>query len=156
MNAHISQSPDNNRERVRHGTVSDAAEVARLLTQLGHATTTDGVQARWPEWAQEGNSALVIESESGSLLGICTLHSTRVLHRAKPVGRITALVVEEAERGKGIGRVLVAAAERELTNAGCGILEITSNARRTEAHAFYESLGYAKTSVRLFKNLELG
>jgi GNAT superfamily N-acetyltransferase len=154
MNAHTSTRSEDHERRVRHATSTDAAEIARLLTQLGHPASTDDVHTRWPEWAKEGNSALVAESEFGSLLGVCTLHSTRVLHRAKPVGRITALVVEEAERGRGIGRLLVAAAERELLRAGCGLLEITSNARRIEAHAFYESLGYEKTSVRLFKNLE--
>jgi GNAT superfamily N-acetyltransferase len=52
-----------------------------------------------------------------------------------------------------LGRALVAAAESELAARGCGLLEITSNSKRTDAHAFYESLGYERTSVRLAKTI---
>ena len=76
-----------------------------------------------------------------------------VLHRPMPVGRITALVVDDSARGQGLGRALVAAAEAALAGSGCGILEITSNMRFAEAHAFYEHLGYERTSVRFAKVL---
>ncbi|MCA9108197.1 MAG: GNAT family N-acetyltransferase, partial [Planctomycetales bacterium] len=74
-----------------------------------------------------------------------------VLHRPRPVGRITALYVMDAFRNGGIGRELVDAAENELTKCGCGIIEITSNFQLPKAHAFYEHLGYNQTSVRLAK-----
>lgn len=48
------------------------------------------------------------------LLGAITLHRMVVLHRAKPVGRITSLVVDPAARGRGLGRALVLAAEAAL------------------------------------------
>lgn len=138
---------------VRLATIDDAAEIGRLLTQLGHATTTDAVIDRWPAWEAAGNSALVASVHAGNLIGVCTLHQMRVLHRPKPLGRITALVIEENQRGKGIGRMLVAASEDLFVRAGCGLLEITSNMRRADAHAFYEALGYDKTSYRLVREI---
>lgn len=138
---------------VRVCTLRDAREVARLLTQLGHPATQAEVELRWPEWEEHGNSALVATDGSEALVGFCQLHQTHVLHRAKPVGRVTALVVDEACRGRGIGRALMAVAEARMLSSGCGLCEITSNARRIEAHKFYESLGYEKTSVRLAKDL---
>ena len=138
---------------VRAATADDAPHVARLLMQLGHPVTTDDVVARWPAWEAEGNAALVAEGPDGRPAGIVTLHATRVLHRPHPVGRVTSLVVDASLRGGGIGRALMAAAEEALTRAGCGILEITSNVRRADAHAFYEHLGYERTSVRLSRLL---
>jgi GNAT superfamily N-acetyltransferase len=63
------------------------------------------------------------------------------------------MVVDEALRGGGIGARLVRAAEEALAAQGCHMVEVTSHVRRTEAHRFYERLGYEKTSVRLAKAL---
>jgi GNAT superfamily N-acetyltransferase len=138
---------------IRPATEDDAPELSRLLTALGHPTTVAAITTHWAEWAGAGNSALVAGRSDGTVAGMATLHRMLVLHRPKPVGRITALVVDAPDRGQGIGRALVAAAEAALAAAGCGLLEITSNVRRTDAHAFYERLGYERTSVRFAKTL---
>jgi GNAT superfamily N-acetyltransferase len=116
-------------------------------------TTTETLAAQWERWAVAGNVALVSPSDDGTLVGVATLHQMVVLHRVKPVGRITALVVATPVRGRGIGRTLVAAAEEVLARAGCGLLEITSQYRHAEAHAFYARLGYEQTGVRFAKAL---
>ena len=139
--------------RIRPAVAADASEVARLLTLLGHPTDPGDVSSRWGEWSAAGNTALVAVRPGGTLAGLATLHQMRVLHRPMPVGRITALVVDDSVRGRGIGRALVTAAERALARSGCGLIEVTSNLRLARAHAFYERLGYARTSVRLAKPL---
>lgn len=138
---------------IRRATILDAPELARLLTQLGHSTSTSQIETMWASWAAEGNAAFVHEENLGAIAGMITTHQMKVLHRPHPVGRITALIVDEPVRGTGIGRALVTAAEAALAAAGCGLLEITSNLKRTDAHAFYERLGYERTSVRLAKSL---
>jgi len=138
---------------IRAATARDAPELARLLTALGHPTAVDSISARWAEWAAAGNVALVAARADGTLAGVVTLHEMLVLHRPRPVGRITALVVDEPVRGQGIGRALVSAAETSLVRAGCGLLEVTSNLRRADAHAFYERLGYERTSARFAKSV---
>jgi GNAT superfamily N-acetyltransferase len=140
---------------IRPAAATDAVELARLFTVLEHPTSAADVTARWAQWAAEGNDALVADRGDGTLAGLATLHRTRVLHRPAPVGRITALVVDATERGRGIGRALVAAAEERLTRDGCILLEITSNLRRADAHAFYERIGYARTSLRLARTLPI-
>ncbi|MBL8752122.1 MAG: GNAT family N-acetyltransferase [Planctomycetes bacterium] len=132
---------------IRAATVDDAAELARLFVELGHPAAVDELVARWPAFTAAGNAALVAAAAEG-LVGLATLHRMHVLHRPRPVGRITALVVDARFRGAGVGTALVAAAERQLAAAGCGLVEVTSNLTRGAAHAFYERLGYARTSYR--------
>lgn len=138
---------------LRFAVVGHAAELARLLSLLGHPTSAERIAAGWEAWSGPGSAALVAPRPEGGLCGVATLHQMTVLHRPQPVGRITALVVDVDRRGRGIGRALVAEAERVLARAGCGLLEVTSNLRRTEAHAFYTHLGYERTSARFAKTL---
>lgn len=65
----------------------------------------------------------------------------------------TAKPVDEAARGRSIGRMLVAAAEEWARKRGCILLEVTSNGRFAKAHDFYRHLGYQRTSLRFAKDL---
>ena len=138
---------------IRPAGIGDAPEIARLLTALAHPTSTEAVETRWDDWSAADNFALVAAQSNGTLAGLATLGRMFVLHRPKPVGRITALVVDAPMQGQGIGRALVAAAEEALARAGCGLVEITSNMRFAEAHRFYKHLGYERTSMRFAKIL---
>jgi ribosomal protein S18 acetylase RimI-like enzyme len=140
---------------VREVAPTDAPEVARLFAELGYDWPAHTIAARLAAFLATGERALVAaRAATGSpLLGVLTLHITPVLHRAGPVGRLTSLVVDEAARGQGVGRALVAAAEKYFTAHGCVLVEVTSNKRRAEAHAFYEHLGYSGTSFRFAKSL---
>lgn len=138
---------------IRAARLEDAAELARLFTELGHAATEPEIHARWNAWQANGNVGLVVDGADGELLGAATLHQTSVLHRPTAVGRISALIVDARHRGTGVGRALVNAAERMLAEAGCGTVEVTSNMRRADAHAFYQRLGYELTSARFMKRL---
>jgi GNAT superfamily N-acetyltransferase len=49
--------------------------------------------------------------------------------------------------------MLVEAAEAWMRKKGCKLVEVTSNDRRAEAHAFYRHMGYERTSIRFAKTL---
>jgi GNAT superfamily N-acetyltransferase len=100
----------------------------------------------------EGRVVLVAQL-GGKVAGCLSTSVMRVLHRPAPVGRISMMVVDEALRSRGIGARLVRAAEAGLAALGCTMIEVTSHVRRTEAHRFYQRLGYEQTSVRLAKAL---
>lgn len=138
---------------IRIAEPDDATQIASLLTSLGHETPSERVVAMWQSWTRDGNRAYVAAIPTGELVGIVTIHQMSVLHRPLPVGRITAMYVVDAFRKLGVGRALVETAEVDLADKGCGMIEITSNDKLTSAHAFYEHLGYARTSVRLAKTL---
>lgn len=138
--------------RLRDATPHDAQVVADLLSELGYPSPVDVMADRLEAFVRSGEVAILALDDS-RVLGLVTIHVTPVLHRPTGVGRITAMVVTENARGLQVGRALVEEAERRLVARGCALVEVTSNQSRTPAHAFYERLGYEKTSYRFKKSL---
>ena len=136
---------------LRDARPGDAAPIAALITALGYEAGAADIRRRLAALAKAGQQAVV--AEKGRVVGILTTSMMTVLHRPKPVGRISMLVVAEDVRGGGIGAALVAEAEKRLAAKGCGLVEVTSNRKRLRAHAFYEKLGYERTSYRFAKTL---
>jgi GNAT superfamily N-acetyltransferase len=135
---------------VRNATSADAAAIAALIGELGYpSAAAEDVARRIDVLLAQGEPPLVAEADG--LAGVVTWHVTPVLHRPGPVGRVTMLVVSERERGRGIGKALVREAETRMRERGCVMIEVTSNVRREDAHAFYGKLGYDRTSYRFSK-----
>lgn len=132
--------------RIREAKPRDAEAMAALLSELGFAADPAELKRRLARLAKAGEPALV--AERVGVIGLLTWHVTPVLHRPKPVGRITTMVVAKAERRNGAGRALVDAATLRCAAAGCGLMEVTSNVDLGPAHAFYRGLGFERTSYR--------
>ena len=126
----------------------DASDMAALFGSIGFDTPIETFPQRLARSRSFGDAALVAE-ENGQVIGCVGLSIMHPPHRDKPVGRITVLVVAEGRRGCGIGSALVERATQHLADAGCTIVEVTSRFELERAHAFYERIGFKKTSVRL-------
>lgn len=137
---------------LRDARPKDAEAIAELIIALGYDVTAAEVKTRLAAFAKAGQHALV--ADKGGVIGILTTSLMHVLHRPRPVGRISMMVVAESLRGQGIGAALVAEAEKRLAALGCGLVEVTSNMKRPRAHAFYARLGYERTSYRFAKTLQ--
>lgn len=137
---------------VRPAVATDVAVMQSLFAELGYEIPLDELRTRFAQFTLAGERALVAERD-GVVIGLATLHHTPVLHRAGTVGRVTALVVTERARGTGAGAALMHAAEQIMRANGCVLMEVTSNRKRLDAHAFYERLGYTATSYRFGKPL---
>jgi ribosomal protein S18 acetylase RimI-like enzyme len=127
-------------------------QIAALLRFLGHPMEEPLVNANLERLAALRETPLIAEDE-GEVLGLIGLHVMVTVHRESAVGRIPVLVVREDAQGRGIGRMLVEAVEARLRQAGCKLIEVTSNNSRVDAHRFYQRLGYEKTSSRFMKKL---
>lgn len=137
---------------VRDARSSDAEEIARLLAQLGYPTASSAVAARLERLAVVGDRVLVADLD-GRAVGLAHLQVTPALERERPAAEIGALVVEEAQRGRGVGRALVQAVEDEARLRGCELLFLTSSEGREDAHAFYEHVGFEPTGRRYSRTL---
>lgn len=122
------------------------------MAVLDFGTPPDVVAERLERITGRGERVIVAET-ADEVIGFAVVHVMPVLHRPQPVGRVSTITVLPEHQGRGIGRALLAEAERIARAAGCGLLEVTSNLRLTEAHAFYDRLGFEKTSWRFSKPL---
>jgi len=138
--------------KIREAKPSDAPRLVELIHFLGHEIDEKAVRRNLKALGKTGELPLVASLDK-RVVGMCGVGHRIVIHRSAPLGRITALVVAEKAQRHGIGRMLVEAAEERMRDAGCKLVEVTSNDRRTAAHAFYRHLGYERTSIRFAKKL---
>lgn len=136
---------------VRPAKPSDSEAVAGLIAGLGFAASADEIAARLSVLKKSREAPWV--AEQGEVIGVLAWHITPVLHRPKPVGRITMMTVADGERRRGVGRALVEAACEAMRAKGCGLIEVTSNIDLSNAHGFYRKLGFERTSYRFAKTL---
>ena len=129
------------------------ARLVELIQLLDHDVDREGRPQELTALDEAGETAALVATLDKKVVGLVGIHPMVTIHRDAPVGRITVLVVAEDARGHGIGRMLVEAAENGCREAGCEMVEVTSNDRRAAAHAFYRHMGYERTSIRFFKKL---
>lgn len=60
---------------------------------------------------------------------------------------IEAVRVHRDERGSGLGTQLIEWAVEESRRLGCSLVQLTSDAQRSDAHRFYERLGFTPSHV---------
>ena len=137
--------------RVRPADEGDVLVVQELLGQLGYVLTVEEVRTRLALLAASRTDPVLVATEGSRAVGLIAMHCATMLHHTEPVARITALVVRDGVRGKGVGRILVSAAADVARQAGCGILELTTATHRTEAQAFYRALGFTASSLRFHR-----
>ncbi len=102
----------------------------------------------------ENHGVLVAADMAGAVVGC--VHIGRLMSLdADLSGQILGLVVAERVRRQGVGRALMAAAEVWARERKCTKVILRSSVRRTEAHAFYERIGYTnlKTQYAFGKDL---
>lgn len=149
--------------KIRLATEGDLPRIVELLAQLspedvGREDTSSPLPYNYHlvfrEMAQGKQHLLVAESR-GKLIGTLVLVVVPNLsHKGTPYGIIENVVVDEKYRSKGIGEALITRAVDEARKAGCYKVTLTSNKRRTDAHRFYERLGFSRTHEAFRINLE--
>jgi GNAT superfamily N-acetyltransferase len=87
-------------------------------------------------------------TRDGRVVGTLQLSILRGLsRRGASRALIEAVRISTAERGAGLGGRLIELAVAEARRQGCVLVQLTSDAARTDAHRFYERLGFRATHV---------
>ena len=99
--------------------------------------------------AQPGNRMIVAVIDGG-IVGCLQLTVIAGLSRRGMVrAQIEAVRIARGHRGAGIGEAMVRHAVELARGEGCGLVQLTSDRRRGEAHRFYERLGFVPSHVGL-------
>lgn len=129
---------------LRRAKASDAAPIATLFTDEGYTAGPSDIVDRLDRFATDDAQVIVAEHES-ALLGFIAIHLLPRFEHDDWIVRILALVVDAGARERGVGRALMAEAERIGGDRGAAFVELTAGHHRPEARHMYESLGYDAT-----------
>lgn len=135
----------------------DAAEIARLVNELGYEGAMDDTAQRLSALLASGEHFVVVADGSvPGLLGWAVVER-RALLESGPKAEITGLVVGATVRRAGVGRSLICAAEQWAASRDLATIRVRSNVSRPESHSFYRGLGYGeiKTQHVYEKGLEI-
>ncbi|HEY1588009.1 MAG TPA: GNAT family N-acetyltransferase [Polyangia bacterium] len=92
------------------------------------------------------NHELVVGELDGRIVATLQLTFIQHLsHRGGKVAQVEAVRVAASLRGGGLGAALMRWAVERARAAGCVRMQLTSNKERTDAHRFYERLGFSRS-----------
>ena len=132
---------------VKSADVAYVEPINRLLAQLSSSPRTFTVEAL-EAIVQSGNSHLLLAEVDGVVAGMLTL-----CDYLAPTGRkmwIEDVVVDEAARGKSVGRRLVEHAMAYAASLGGGSLMLTSRPSRIAANRLYRSCGFLPKETNVY------
>jgi len=134
---------------VRRAAEHDADAVALLAGDLGYPASAETMRIRIRAVSESPSDSLFVAADSaGVSVGWLHAHAAQLIEAGFRV-EILGLVVSPIARRAGIGRALVAEAERWAWSIGAEVVVVRSNVKREESHTFYSALGYIPVKTQL-------
>ncbi|MGV3589393.1 MAG: GNAT family N-acetyltransferase [Adhaeribacter sp.] len=128
---------------VRAITVADSPAIANLTGQLGYQTTTAETADLLAEILKSKTDlGLVAEINSQVVGWIHAFYAVR-LESGRFV-EIGGLVVDAPHRGKGIGKILIAAVKQWASQYPITHIKVRCNTKRLASHQFYRQAGFTE------------
>ena len=140
----------------RKAKLDDLPDIVRMLADdfLGQTRERfeyplpDSYVAAFREIEADTNNELIVAEIDGQVIG--TLQITFTPSISFQGGRrstVESVRVDDEFRGKGIGREMMLWAIERAKERECISMQLTTNADRTDAHRFYERLGFNGTHL---------
>jgi GNAT superfamily N-acetyltransferase len=147
----------NGRFHLRKAIASDVPTIVELLvedTRRAHIETTDPNARELYETAFRRVNAdpsqrlVVATDQSGAVVATMQLSFIPGLSRAGSTRlQIEAVRVRSDQRSKGLGGAMIEWAVDEGRRQGAGLVQLTSDRTREDAHRFYDRLGFVASHV---------
>jgi GNAT superfamily N-acetyltransferase len=133
----------------REATRADLPAIIALLADdvLGkfrdHPRVDDRYERAFAEIQADARNALVVADDNGEIVGCLQLTYIPGLGRhGAERAQIESVRVRADRRGVGVGADFMAWTIAQARGRGCAMVQLTTDKRRTEAHRFYQRLGF--------------
>lgn len=133
--------------RLRPMTAEDAPAVAALSEQLGYPTTVAKVRERLAFITCSPDNSFFAAESGGAVIGWVHVYGVHLLESPRSFAEIGGLVVGAEFRRQGVGRALMEQAERWAQEHSYHEVRLRSGLHRTDAHQFYQAVGYTLTKT---------
>ncbi len=134
---------------IRQATVADVPAIIALLADDDIGATREAPEDRAPYEESfaaivgDPNQLLVVGERGGHIVATMQLTFIPGLSRRGTWRtQIEGVRVASSARGLGLGEKLIRWAIERARERGCALVQLTSDARRQDAHRFYERLGF--------------
>ncbi|MEU4128029.1 GNAT family N-acetyltransferase [Streptomyces wuyuanensis] len=140
--------------RIRPASPSDVPAIVAMLADDPLGAQRESLDDPTPyltafaRLAEDPNQHLVVADRDGRTVGTLQLTVIPGLSRRGATRSIIEAVrIHADERGSGLGTQLIEWAVEESRRQGCRLVQLTSDVSRTDAHRFYERLGFEASHV---------
>ncbi|MCL6603393.1 MAG: GNAT family N-acetyltransferase [Paenibacillus sp.] len=144
--------------QIRKASKEDIKGLCRLMEQLNGKPLLPEEMERRLDFIEKSPieelyvCAKTTDEGKTTLLGALGFRLRENIENMSRYGEVSLLVTDREVRRQGIGKSLMAYAERLAFERGCmGTWLASGMSRVHEAHVFYESLGYEVTGYRFVK-----
>jgi GNAT superfamily N-acetyltransferase len=131
---------------IREARDADAQAIAELSAELGYPATAEIILERLSFARQLGGHTLFVAEEDSRITAWVDLSISHHIQSGAYV-EIGGLVVRTDARGRGIGALLVRAAEDWARSNAIATVLVRSQIAREDAHRFYLREGYERTKT---------
>jgi GNAT superfamily N-acetyltransferase len=143
---------------IREARRDELAPLLRMLAEdaireidenVPHADDVDPrYVAAFEELTADPNALLLVGELDGELVATAQLNFIRQLsYFGGLIAQVESVRTISRLRGQGIGKAMIDWVIAESRRRGCARLQLTTNARRVDAHRFYERLGFKASHV---------
>ena len=139
---------------LREAILADAAMIAELSGQLGYKSSTEKTEYRLTQLLNNSNHCVYVVVNNDTVVGwIHGFYSLTVEY--DPCVEIGGLVIDENNRRKGIGQMLVNKVVAWTRSINISRIRVRSNTIRKDAHSFYVGIGFTQIKEQKVFDLQL-
>lgn len=147
---------------IRNATKKDLLEIVKMLAddELGKTREVfadplpDHYLKAFDEIQIQGGNEIFVAVEAEQIIGCFQLTFIANLSRGGMLrAQIEGVRVHKDHRGKRVGAALIKDAIARAENAGCGMVQLTTDKQRGKAIQFYEKLGFEASHLGMKLNL---